>query len=381
MVELDSERQKQAKEYAKKRRRLGFINFIFSTVLISVLIITSLSSIIARNLPGVPPISAALYLVILVAVYDILTLPLSYRTGYKLPTQYGLLHQTFSGWISDHFKSLAISAGFGAAIVAFLFLLMEHSPDAWWLVAWGLLTAVTLIITVLAPVLLVPLFYKMRPLEEGALKDRLLAIAKNTRVNVSGIYIIEFSEKTTMANAAVMGLGSTKRIVISDTLISAYTPEEIDVVMAHELGHQRHADVWRLFGVQTTVYFGVFWLAAWLFKTLIQQTDYVNSSNPAALPLLLLCVTLAAVPGLPILSWISRKLEAAADAFALDLSQKPDVFISAMTKLTNQNLGESRPSNILERLGQDHPSYADRVKMAQEFSTQLSPQMARLDKP
>ena len=372
MSELDPERQNQAKEYAKKRRRLGFINFIVSTILILALIVTPLSKSIASHLPGTLVLAAALYLVILMLAYDVLMLPLSYRTGYKLPKDYGLLHQPFSGWITDHFKSLVVGIAFGAAAVAVMFFLLEHSPSWWWLIVWGLLLIITLVMTVLAPIVFIPLFYKMRPLEDGDLKNRLNEVAKTAGVKVSGIYVILFSEKTTLANAAVMGLGRTKRIVISDTLISAYSPEEIDVVMAHELGHQRHADVWRLFGFQSVVYLAVFWLASWLYGNLVNQLDYVNLSNPAALPLFLFCITVVAAPILPLQSWFSRKIEANADAFALELTQEPQVFISAMTKLTDQNLGESRPSNILERLGQDHPSYVDRVKMAEEFSTKTA---------
>ena len=369
MSELDTERQRQATEYAGKRRQLGFINFLFSTALIVVLILTPLSRDIASRLPGALPGAAALYLAILMIVYDIVTLPISYWTGYRLPKDYGLLHQAFSGWVADHYKSLAIGIGFGALAIAGLFFLIAHSPGLWWLIAWGLLAVITLIITVLAPVVLIPLFYKTHPIEDGELKDRLIAVANSAGVKISGIYIIEFSEKTTLANAAVMGLGRTKRIVISDTLLGAYTPDEIDVVMAHELAHQRHGDVWRLFGFQSLLYLVVLWLASWLFTALVKQVDYVNQTDLAALPLLLFCLTVAVAPTVPLISWFSRRIEAGADAYALALSGKPEVFISAMTKLTNQNLGEARPTNFLERLGQDHPSYVDRVRMAREFSS------------
>jgi STE24 endopeptidase len=368
MAELDPERQRQAKEYARKRRRFGLTSIIFTTILLSGLILTPLSSTIADKLPGSPSLAAALYFVILMIAYDGLTFPLSYWTGFKLPRDYGLLHQTVSGWISDHVKSLILGVVIGASVVAGTFILIEHYSTLWWLIAWGLLAIFTLVVTVLAPVVLIPLFYKMQPLEEGELRDRLGEVANSAGVKISGIYIIEFSQKTTLANAAVMGLGRTKRIVISDTLINAYTPDEIDVVMAHELAHQRHADVWRLFGFQFAIYLGVFWVASWLFYNLGSQLDYVNSYDPATLPLLLFCFAVTGTLTLPSISWFTRNREAEADRYALELIGKPDVFISAMTKLTDQNLGEARSSNFLERLGQDHPSYVDRVKMAERFS-------------
>jgi STE24 endopeptidase len=368
MAQLDAERQRQAAEYAKKRRRFGAINLIFSVAFILVLVMTDLSKTVAGWLPATPVLAAAIYLALLMLVYDILTLPLSYQTGLNLPRHYGLSRQAFSGWLADHVKSLSMGIAFGAISVAILYFLIERSTDLWWLFAWGLLMVVSLVLTVLAPLLLVPLFFKMRPLEEGGLVDRLTKLAAKAGVSVGGIYVIEFSEKTSLANAGVMGLGHTKRVVISDTMIERYSTEEIEVVMAHELAHQRHGDVWRLYGVQAATLLVVFGLASWLFGILAEMQVYVNLFDPAALPLLLFCFSVAGAPGLPLLSWFSRRLEAAADAYALELTNKPGVFISAMTKLTDQNLGEARPSSFLDRLSQDHPSYNDRVKRATEYA-------------
>ena len=368
MTGLDAERQRQAAEYARKRRRLGAVNFIVSLALVAALILSGLSSTLAGALPSSPALAAALYFALLVTGYDLITLPLSYVGGYRWPRRYGLSRQDFPGWLADHVKSLSMGIGFGAAAVAALYFLMGRSPDSWWLFAWGALLAFSLAMTVLAPVLLVPIFFKTRPLDEGELKDRLEGVAEKAAVKVGGIYVIEFSEKTTIANAAVMGLGRTKRIVLSDTLIETYSPEEIEVVMAHELAHQRHNDIWRLFACQAAVLLVVFRLASWFFETLAGRQDYVNIIDPAALPLMLFSFAVAAAPGLPLLSWFTRRREAAADADALELTGAPDVFISAMTKLTDQNLGEAKPSSFLDRLGQDHPSYIDRVKVAEEFT-------------
>ncbi len=367
MAQLDPGRQRQAAEYARKRRRYGIINFIVSLILFSLLVLTGLSRTLADLLPSTAALSAALYLALLMLIYDFLTLPLSWQTGLNLPRRYGLSRQTFSGWLADHVKSLSMGIGFGALAIAVVYLLIGRWPDLWWLFGWGLLMIVSLVLTLLAPVLLVPLFFKTRPLVTGELKDRLVALSTRAGVKIGGIYIIGFSEKTTLANAGVMGLGRTKRIVLSDTMVDRYSPEEIEVVMAHELAHQYHGDVWRLYGFQAIVFLASFWIASWLFSTLVQMQDYVNLADPAALPLLLLSFTIAGVPGLPLLSWWSRRLEAAADGYALKLTGKPEVFISAMTKLTDQNLGEARPSNFFDRIGQDHPSYTDRVKMAEKF--------------
>ncbi|MDV2989041.1 MAG: M48 family metallopeptidase [Dehalogenimonas sp.] len=368
MSRLDADRQQQAAEYARRRRRWSRLEFGLTAVLAAVLLLSPLSATFAAIFPTAVIPAAALYFVFLMVILDVVTLPLIYVSGLKLPRDYGLSRQDFRGWLGDHVKSLSMGIVFGAVAVGAVYGLMLWLPDWWWLGAWTGLMVVTLLLTVLAPVFIIPMFFKLKPMAEGDLKDRLEALAERTGVQVGGIYVMEFAAKTAQANAAVMGLGRTKRVAISDTLIDQYTPEEIELVMAHELGHQRHNDVWRLYTFQGMALLAVFALAAGLFSLLVPVLDYVNITDPAALPLLLTVFFVAGLPAMPLLSWFSRRREKAADAYALEVSGNPEVFISAMTRLTDQNLAEARPSGWLERLGQDHPSYEDRVKMAEDYS-------------
>lgn len=371
MSRLDAERQQQAGAYARARRKWSRLEFGLTGALVVVLLVTPLSATIAGIFPAAVIPAAGLYFVLLMVILDLVTLPLSYVSGLKLPRDYGLSRQDFQGWLGDHVKSLSMGIIFGAVAVAAVYGLMQWLPDWWWLGAWTGLMAVSLVLTVLAPVFIIPLFFKMKPMNDGELKSRLEALAERTGVKVGGIYVIEFAAKTAQANAAVMGLGGTKRVAISDTLIDQYTPEEIELVMAHELAHQRHNDVWRLYAFQGVVLLAVFIVAAWLYELLVPVLDFTSIIDPAALPLLLAVFFAAGLPAMPVLAWFSRRRETAADAFALEVSDDPDVFISAMTRLTDQNLAEARPSGFLDRLGQDHPSYEDRVKMAVEFSKRV----------
>lgn len=371
MAALDAGRQRQAAEYARKRRRIGIITLVLTVALVAALIFTPVSGNLAAMLPDSPALGAALYFALLMFVYAVITLPLDYYGGLELPRRYGLSRQDFRGWFADHVKSMSMGIFFGAMAVAALYFMLQRSPDWWWLFAWAGMMVLSLVLTVLAPVLIIPMFFKMKPMKEGELRDRLETLAERTGIKVGGLYVIEFSEKTTLANAAVMGLGRTKRVAISDTLIEQYSPDEIELVMAHELAHQCHADVWRLFSFQAATFLFMFGLGARVFDYLVPALDYVNLTNPAALPLLLLALFAAGMPTLPLSGWFSRRLEAAADAYALDITGNPDVFISAMTKLTDQNLSEARSSSFFERLGQGHPNYNDRVKMAEEFRSQM----------
>ena len=365
---LDAERQKKAAEYAGRQRLFGKIKFALTIVLLAALLFTPLSVKLAEILPAATVPAVIIYTAILFMVHELVTLPLNYLGGLKLPRQYGLSRQDFSGWLGDHFKSLLIGLVFTLTAVVAVYGLMLWSPDRWWFFAWAGLMLTSLILTVLAPVLLIPLFFKMKPMDDGEIKDRLEALAMRTGVKVGGIYIIEFAAKTTQANAAVMGLGSTKRIAISDTLLEQYSAAEIELVMAHELAHQRHNDVWKLFAFQGTVFLGVFGITAMMFEKAVSYFSYVNLADPAGLPLLVVCFMIAGLPALPLLACFSRRREKAADKYALELTNNPDVFISAMTRLTDQNLSEAWSSSLIERLGQDHPSYIDRVKMAEDFA-------------
>ena len=179
---------------------------------------------------------------------------MSYYGGFVLPHRYGISTQKLKGWLTDLLKGGAISLVLGSAGVAGAYWLLQDFPDWWWLLIWGIMVIVTVIMSIVAPVILIPLFYKMRPLADEDLKARLEKLAQKAGADVHGIFILNFSAKTTSANAALMGLGRTRRIVISDTLIRQFPVPEIEVVTAHEIGHHIHRDIFRLFVIQSSLY-------------------------------------------------------------------------------------------------------------------------------
>ncbi|GAI42334.1 unnamed protein product, partial [marine sediment metagenome] len=171
--------------------------------------------------------------------YGVLSAPLSYYRGFVLPHRYGLSIQTLGGWLGDEAKSGVLSLLFGTGIVAAVYWFITSFPQIWWLLTWGIVVLLSLILTTLAPILIVPLFFKMKSLDDEELKLRLEKLAQRAGSRVRGIYTIELSSKGTTANAALMGLGNTKRIALSDTLLQQYSPPEIETITAHELGHHR----------------------------------------------------------------------------------------------------------------------------------------------
>jgi len=359
---LDAARQKQAKKYAESRRRLSVADTLVAGAVLWLFIFSGLKDT-AANLPGGAPLQAALYFLLLVAAYGIPTMPLRYY-GHRLARRYGLSTQDVSGWLGDFLKAAFLMLLLGAAIFGVIYWFIDSWPGAWWLLAWASLVAVSFLFTALAPVLIVPLFIKMKPLSDETLRQRLLGLAGKAGVRVSGVYEAEFSARGTTANAALMGIGGTRRIALSDTLLKEYTPPEIEVIMAHELGHQRHGDIFRLFGVQAVALLATFYLAAAIFRAAVDFFGFASIADPAALPLLILITGTLNFVLTPLLYSYVRSRETAADGYSLRLTGDRDSFISMMTKIHDQNLAEAEPSRWVERLFYDHPSYKSRIAYA-----------------
>jgi STE24 endopeptidase len=223
-------------------------------------------------------------------------------------------------------------------------------------------------------VLILPLFYKFSALPEGDLTKRLLALAERAHTHVRGVFTMQMSSKTTAANAALMGLGNTRRIVLGDTMLGRYTPDEIEVVLAHELGHHVHRDIWKLIISQSVLTLGGLYLVNvvlhWAVET---QHAYLGLADAATIPLLLALIGAFGLVVMPISNGYSRAIEYQADEYALQATQKVEEFKSAMTRLANQNLADVEPSPIIELLFHDHPSIRKRLKHADAFAHRTTP--------
>ena len=362
----DEKRQADARRYSALKRRLYFIELALDAALIVILVFTGLSRSLAGliKLPLVP--AAVCYFLLLIAAYALVTAPLSYYSGFVLPRRYGLTRQNFAGWLVDALKGGVLSLFLGAIIVALVYSLMHLSP-LWWLWTWVATIVISLVLSILAPVVILPLFFKTRPLPEGELRTSLEELAARAKLEVKGIYTVEFSAKTSTANAALMGIGHTRRILLSDTLTGTYTTDEILTVMGHEMGHQRHGDTLRLFVFQGLILLGTFYLASILLAWGVRSLDYAGITDVAALPLLLMVIGAVGLLTGPVLAGFSRYVESQADLYSLKLTNKPGAFISAMSKLTDQNLSEIQPPRWVEVLMDDHPSYRQRVDMARRY--------------
>jgi len=365
---LDEARQQKAKEYAMLRRRLFFGELAIVAILLLLLVFGSISQRLTAllTLPAVP--GAALYLVLLLVAYGVLIAPLDYYSGFVLPKRYGLSIQKFAAWLGDEAKAKGLSLALGAGGVALIYWFIISFPATWWLLGWVVVVLFGILLTHIAPILIVPLFLKMKPLADDELRLRLERLAERAKTRVRGIYSIEFSRKGTTANAALMGLGNTRRIVLSDTLLQKYSPSEIETVLAHELGHHQHRDIFRLFAVQSAIWLIGFYVASIALRSSVQAFGYSSMADVAALPLLFLVAAAFSALLSPLLNTFSRHVESAADEYALRLTDDPKSFADAMAKLTDQNLSEAQPPRWVELLIYDHPSYKNRLEHAKYYS-------------
>jgi STE24 endopeptidase len=364
---LDEGRQTKAREYSRMRRRLGFVDMALTLALLLVLVFSTASPWFT-GLFSWPVIAVAVvYLLVILVGFEAVTSPLSYYRGFVLPRRYGISVQKLSGWLLDLAKSGGIGLILAAAAVALIYWFLLNYPDIWWLLAWALIMLVSLISSVVAPILLVPLFYKMKPLADGDLKAKLDKLAQKAGARVHGIFVLDFSARGTTANAGLMGIGRTRRIVISDTLIQQYSAPEIEVITAHEIGHHMGRDIFRLLVVQASFSLIVLKIVDVILKVTVSPLGFSGIADPAALPLLVLLfgafITLAS----PFLNTFSRLVESQADAYALVLTNDSPAFIDSMTRLANQNLGVANPPKWEELLFYDHPSYNKRVAQARSY--------------
>jgi STE24 endopeptidase len=225
------------------------------------------------------------------------------------------------------------------------------------------------VMSVLSPVLILPLFYKLKPLENESLRQRLTALAQRVGAKVLGVYRMAMSEKTKKANAAFAGLGATKRIILGDTLLDQFAEDEIEVVMAHEMAHYKHGDVSKLIAWGTMTTFVGLKIADTVLRWALPKFGFTEISDLGAFPLLALSLFGFGLLVMPLNNAFSRWREWKADRTALELTRNPDGFIRAMRKLAEQNLADLSPHPCIEFLLHDHPALARRIARAEQWQS------------
>jgi STE24 endopeptidase len=372
MTTLDPERQKQAKEYARIRRRLWLVDTVFGAVY--TLAWLSLGWAISlrdwlMTFTTNPWLLVALFVAVFGGIYSIVNLPLGYYSGFVLPHRFGQSNQTLKDWIIDQIKGLAIGAPLGLILLELLYLALRLTGDLWWLWAAVGMLIFTVLLSNLAPILIMPLFNKYVPLgeEHKELADRLLDLARRANTKVKGVFKFDMSKRTKAANAALTGIGNTRRIVLGDTLINEFSTDEIETVLAHELGHHVHKDIPFLIAFGTLSTTLSLYLASLALNWAIGFFGFTGPADIAALPALGLIFSAYGLITMPIDNAVSRWRERMADDYALQATGKKEAFASASTRLANQNLGEVDPEKWVVFLFYSHPPLGERIAKAKRW--------------
>ena len=356
----------EARKYNRIRRWLGISEFALGLALLLVLLITGwtgwIRDIAYRSQSYA--LAVFLYTLMLVVISKILGLGLDYYS-FRLEHRYRLSNQKLRGWIWDEVKGLLVSAILAGLLVELLYFIIRQFPEHWWLVAWLGFLGVAILLAQLAPVILFPIFYKFEPLHDEELRSRLVRLGERAGTRVRGVYKWHLSEKSKKANAALTGLGATRRIILADTLLDNYSPDEIEAVLAHELGHHVHKHILKSMGVQAGVTFVGFWAANWALHYGVDRWHMFETiSDFANLPLLVLIFTLLSFFLMPALNAFSRYNERQADRYAFESIASVAPFVSSMNKLAEQNLAERTPSPWVEWWFHSHPAIARRLAAA-----------------
>jgi STE24 endopeptidase len=350
--------------YHRLRRQAVIASTIFGAAWLGGLYASGASTALARAatragaaLPPMlaRPIAIVMVVAVVAAGYELVSLPITGYRGWFLDRRYGLSTESLPQWLRDHLKGFVVGLvlAWGAALILYAGI---HVADGWWWLAVAVVfSLLTIGLATVAPVVLMPLFYRFAPIEREALRERLLDLCARARVPVLGVFEWGLGEKSTRANAALVGMGRTRRILLSDTLLAGYSDDEIAVILAHELAHHVHRDLWSGLALETVI----------LIASLFAVSRLVPAAaDLSSLPLVALVFGAVSVALSPVANAWSRRNERRADRFALDLTGLASSFISAMRRLATQNLADERPSAVTYWLFHSHPTIEERIAAA-----------------
>jgi STE24 endopeptidase len=361
----------RVKRYHRTGRILRVAGFLVDLAVLLILLFagwTLALRTLALHGSARPWIAVLIYLGLFGIITQGTGLPLDFLQGFWLEHRYGLSNLTLAGWVKDELKGVALGGALAALGIEFLYAAMRRWPEHWWILCAVVFIGFFILLANLAPVLIFPIFFKFKPLENPSLTERLLALSRRARTRVRGVFEWKLSEKSKKPNAALTGLGNTRRIILSDTLLAQFQDEEVEAVLAHELGHHVHRHMFQGIAIQGGTTFLGFYLIHRTLGWLSPHFGFQGPADFANLPLLALVTVALSLVLLPAVNAHSRSMERQADAYALRAISSRDAFISSMEKLAELTLAERRPHPWIEFIFHSHPSIEKRIAFAQRFS-------------
>ena len=369
----------KGKAYMRGRYLLFFFGLFLKAIFLILLLTPAskpLEATIRGLFPGRPVLTFLFYALVLFILYQLLMLPLGLYRDFLREKAFGLSTQTLQGWLWDQLKGMALGFVLFLPLVSLLYAFIHRFPETWYLLAGLLASFVIVFLTVLSPVIVDPLFHRFKPVE-GSLRARALALAEKAGVRTDRIFEMDASRRTMKKNAYVSGLFQTKRIVLYDTLIKGSTPEEVELVLAHELSHWKLKHLWKGVGVAILFAFLGLFLASRALRGGVGAGLLAHPAEPKGLVVIALALFLFALATLPLQNAISRSFEREADLESLHLTQNPEAFIQAEVKLAKGNLADLDPHPAFVLLLYTHPPVLERIQLAESYRPSPSPSPQR----
>jgi STE24 endopeptidase len=367
----------KATRYHRLQRRASVLSTVAGVGLLLLLLVTGASAAIRTLVAAATGSGFFLtvigYVGVVFLLYEAVQLPFAYYQGVVLERRYGLSLESRQHWWRNQAKAAALSLCFAIAGGVLVLGLVRWVGPWWWVAAAAAFVAILVGLAQLAPVVFLPLFYDFKPLNRPELVARLVALADRAGTHIAGVFEWRLSDRTRKANAALAGIGRTRRILLSDTLLAEHSDDEIEVILAHELAHHVHRDIWSALALETVLIGVGFFVADRALAAFADSFGLAGKDDAASLPILLLAAGAVSVLFLPIANGLSRGHERRADRYALAMTGNPDAFVSAMKRLAAQNLAEERPSRVVEWLLHSHPSTQSRIDAARLWHREHRP--------
>lgn len=360
----------KAKSYSRIKYSLSIIEIAYLLILLFLFQGLGISKILAEKISNfLNPnyIIVSVYIFIIYFVYYLLNFPLNLYQSFILEHQFSLSQQKIKDWLKDQAKAGVISFVIAIILAGAFYYILKRFNNTWWIIVSLFWIFFSLILAKLMPVVIIPLFFKYHRLSDDTLRARIMNLAEKMQVKILDCFEIDFSKKTLKANAAFVGIGNTKRVILSDTLKDKYGYDEIEAILAHEFAHYRLKHLLKLISLNSLFIIFAFYL---IFKTSHQALGFFSLSSLsdiAALPVVLIYFVILGIVMQPFQAYISRRLERNADMLAIKVTGLKEAFISTMDKLANQNLADRNPHPVIKFFFFDHPPIDERIAMARSL--------------
>ncbi len=372
MEELfNPKRRELAKEYNSKQDFNNIVRFLLKSLFWVAILVFSWESLVYQQIEVVFnnfDLQLISFIGLFYLIYFAFSLIVDYYLSYRLSRSYGLSNQSSKQWLVDKVKVAIITLVFLYILARAFLTIISFFPQSWWIIFSIFGVVFIAVINFLFPIVLFPIFFDLEPYPDTELRQRLMRLFNRANVSVKDIYEFDLSSKTDAANAAVMGLGQTRKIILGDNLKNKYSEEEIEAVLAHEIGHHSNGDMLKLLGVQVFSLLVVTFLLAKSWPALVSFWGYESFAGIETLLLFILAFSALNWLVKPLELYLSRYFERQADDFALQFAKDPKSLATAFAKLADDSLSELELSTFKLLFKASHPPLGERIEKAYYYN-------------